>query len=388
VLVFLNFIYLIVYKKGETKHQKGYVSSPKQLIFIQIIVDLILLTFLLHYSGGVENPFIIYFVFHLIIASILLSRSKSYLIAIITIILVGILVIGEYSGFITHYKLSGFLSGGYYNDLNYLKGTGFIFITTSFVVVYLTSTVSDQLRKKEQAYRQANIELREKDKIKNEYVYQITHDIKGHLGAIKNCLDAVIILGNKEQKQEFINRAHGRTLRLINLLQDLLKITQLRLSDKLVLETISINEILDDVLESYNNRAKVKGITFLINIDQKLSTVHGNKLLITEAFSNLISNSIKYSHDNDKIYINAVQKADNIMIEFKDNGVRIPESEIQYIYNEFYRASNIRRFEKDSSGLGLTIVKQIIKNHKGNISIDSEINGGTSFKLFLPVQTS
>ena len=223
LLFVLNLTYLIVYQNCfRTDHDKSQMN-PERFIFIQIIIDLLVLTFLLHFAGGVENPFIIYYVFHLMLAGILLSKRKSYLVATVTIFFAGIMTIGEYSGFLTHYQLKGFLNNGYYHELKYLAGTGFIFITTSYVVVYLTTTVSDQLKRKEEANRLANIRLRENDRFKNEYVYRITHDIKGHLSAIKNCLDVVILQADKTQQQEFSERAHSRALKLITFIQDLLK---------------------------------------------------------------------------------------------------------------------------------------------------------------------
>ncbi len=384
-LFVLNLTYLIVYQNRFRANLDKSRMNPEGFIFIQIMIDLLVLTFLLHFAGGVENPFIIYYVFHLMIASILLSKRKSYLVATITVFFVGIMTIGEYSGFFTHYQLKGFLTNGFYHEMKYLAGTGFIFITTSYVVVYLTTTVSDQLKRKEEANRLANIELGENGRIKNEYVYRITHDIKGHLSAIKNCLDVVILQPDKTQQQEFTERAHSRTLKLITFIQDLLKITELKMSGNPEMENIPVHELISEAAQNIQGNPAHRNISLAIKIDPGVRFIYGNRLLLLECLSAILSNSVKFSYGNTHISVIATSVSDGIKIEINDKGIGIPEKEIPGIFNEFYRAGNVRGKENDSNGLGLTIVKHIAELHSGRISVTSKINEGTSVSLIFPL---
>ena len=133
-LFILNFIYRILIKRIE--EGRAQILTEQSIIIIQIIADLILLTCLLHFAGGVESPFIIYYIFHMMIAGILLPRRIAYLITSFTLVLVALLAFLEFLGVIPHYSLEGFLTNGFYDDLSYLAGTGFVFVTTSYVVVY------------------------------------------------------------------------------------------------------------------------------------------------------------------------------------------------------------------------------------------------------------
>ncbi len=385
LLLLSNFIYFIFDRKARSRIGNSNHSANQRLIVAQILGDLILLTILLHYSGGVENPFIIYYVFHLMLASILLSRIMSYFVASFTMLLVGLMAIGEFMGWFPHYSLTGFLTNGYYNNQKYLLGTGFVFVTTSYVVVYITSKVSSQLREKEQAYRQANIELLEKDKIKDEYVFRITHDIKGHLAAIQGCLEAVTMKISPKEKEEFINRAFKRTGKLLIFIEELLKITQHRLSNDLVRESFSLKSIIDERVHDFKDQIEEKNLS--IHFDLEIDTLFADKLSISEVVENLFSNSIKYTQEGGEIQIHTLTpKSMWFRLELTDNGIGIPQDDIPNIFNEFFRAGNIKKADREdrSSGLGLAIVREIVKNHSGKIQVESELNKGTKFIIDLP----
>jgi hypothetical protein len=177
----------------------------KSVIDFQISADLIILTILLHFSGGPENPLVFFFIFHMIIASILLSVWESYLQATLAILLFGTLLLLESAGLIPHYclgpqagsdvfgkSLTGFVNHCRYEERAYLAGMFVIFAITAYLVVYMASYIGVRLRRAEEAQREANVLLREKDRIKDEYVAHLTHDIKGHLAAIQSCLGVAV----------------------------------------------------------------------------------------------------------------------------------------------------------------------------------------------------
>ena len=130
LLLLSNILYLYFYNNISADPETAF---PKhiRLVIIQIISDLILLTLLLHYSGGVENPFMIYYIFHMMLAGILLPRKVSLLLTSFALSLVGLMAIGESAGWFPHYALQGFLAVCFYDNPVYLIGTGFVFVTTS-----------------------------------------------------------------------------------------------------------------------------------------------------------------------------------------------------------------------------------------------------------------
>jgi signal transduction histidine kinase len=383
VLLLLNFLYLLFYHRY-TRQRAFLRITIENLVVIQIVTDLILLTFLLHFTGGVENPFIIYYIFHLMLASILLPRTTSYLLASFTMFLVAVLAIGEFKGWIRHYELIGFLDTGFYNNARYLAGTGVVFVTTSYVVVYMTSSVSTMLRIREQAYREANRELLNKDTVKDEYVSRITHDIKGHLAAIKNCLDASLTHLPAAQKKDFVLRARTRTEKLIAFIQDLLRITRLRLRNEMIFTEFSIKNEIDELIASYSREIEERNISIQNRIE--VDNVVADQLSIREVFENLFSNSIKYTGEGGRIgFRSSVSTEGTIILEVEDTGIGIPKGEEESIFMEFYRAGNNSSGIKEGNGMGLAIVSRIVKNHKGTIQVISEESHGSCFRIELPL---
>ena len=116
--------------------------------------------------------------------------------------------------------------------------------------------------------------------------------------------------------------------------------------------------------------------------------MHAWQFSIEEAVTNLLLNAIKYTPPNGRVEISARNQGDYIQLEVVDTGIGIPEEEQCKIFDEFYRAANAKKLEKDGTGLGLSIVKHIVERHGGQIGVQSKENNGTRFWLTLPKQVS
>ena len=358
----------------------------KWIINFQISTDLIILTLLLHYSGGVENPFIIYYIFHMIISSIVLSTRGSIVQTSFALMLVGAMTFLEYTGILKHYPLEGFLETNMYNNLTYLIFTGFIFISTSYFVVYITKTIIHQSRRHEKAYLDANIKLRKKEKIKNEYVMRITHDIKGHITAIQrfiNILHKEVSGPLNPQQADLVNRANKRTVILNQFISDLLSLTKRKLGQKHNKKNFDLKHSINEAVKLAEHYATDKNISVTKEIDSEISEIYGEQASIEEVLLNLIINAIKYSPEGNEVSITAMNRGDTVIIKVIDNGMGIPEDETDLIFNEFYRASNAKDDNIEGTGLGLAITRQIIENHYGIIRVESIINKGTTFSVIL-----
>ncbi len=359
----------------------------KFLIDVQIAMDLITLTTLLHYSGGIENPFVLYFVFHMVIASILLSTRESYLHATFAILVFGFMVLLEFKGIIPHHCLKVQGNGHLREDGLYISGSLFAFATTLYLVVYMTNFITSRLRQQEQAYREANIQLKQKDRVKDEYVERVTHDVKGHLAAIQSCLGVLAdnLAGPLSERQsEFVNRAHNRTKKLSLFVKTLLKLTQLRLSERIEKDAFLLSEPVCSAVESARPRAKDKSITLSSNIQATGGRISGNRFSIEEMITNMLLNAIKYTPANGTVQVNLTDRGDKLLIEIADTGIGIPTGEIDNVFDEFFRATNARDSEPDGTGLGLSIVRQIVERHGGTIWVESTQGRGSTFKLLLP----
>jgi signal transduction histidine kinase len=386
LLALYNMAVLFLLNRLAREKHKIRDLSVKKIIHFQISADLLILTFLLHFSGGIENPLSFYYIFHMIIASVLLSVKESYLQATFAVLLFGLLVLFEYLQFMPHHCLAGFTEHCSYRNELYVLGKYFVFTTAIYIVVYMASYITVRLKKAEEAYREANVLLRQKDRIKDEYVLRVTHDIKGHLAAIQSCLGVVaknLIGPLNEKQQDFINRADKRTRGLASFVKALLNLTQIRLNNNLEMELFSLKDTMNTALDTVEAKVREKSITLKSNIDLIEDEVFGNQLSIEEAITNLLFNAIKYTAENGEVEIKAENEKGSILVEIVDSGIGIPEEDLPRVFDEFYRASNAKKVEKDGTGLGLSIVKQIIERHNGKIWVESRENVGTKFSFVL-----
>jgi len=362
--------------------------AVKRIINIQICADLFLLTVILHFSGGIENPLVFYFIFHMIIASILLSMWESYLQATFAVSLFGLLVLLEYRGdILPHYCLTGFVPYCLSKNKLYVLGTFFVFTTALYLAVYMANYIAIRLKHTEYAYRQANMMLREKDRIKDEYVLRVTHDIKAHLATIQGCLAVVAerVTGKlDEQLVDLIKRAHVRAIKLTNFVRALLRLTQMRLSDEVEMNTFSLSEALENVVGTVKGKADDKSITLNCAIDASADEIYGDRFSIEEMIANLLFNAIKYTPEHGTVEVATKNNEDGVLVEIADTGMGIPKEEQSKIFDEFFRATNAKTAERDGTGLGLSIVKYIVERHGGEIQVESEEGHGTVFTFRLP----
>jgi len=386
ILILLN-LFSLFWIQGTIKDKK-FSKIGKRInwnLNFQISTDLVILTMMLHFSGGVDNPCIIYFIFHMIIASILLTKIESYIQATFALLCVGLLSFLEFFEIIPHYNMTGFISTGSYDNISYLIGTGIIFISTSYFIVFMTNTIVERQKNNAKALRQLNQELWKKDKLKNEYVIQITHTIKGHLAAIISTLAVVDkkLLDEKKQ-EEFIARAYKRTNALTKFVKQLLHVTKIKLSYVFEFEKFSFRDVLIQAIAVQQNVADEKAIIISCEIDDSIDIITGNKFTLKEVVFNLLGNAIKYTTTNGKVKLSAIDFHNYLLVEISDNGLGIPENELDNIFDEFYRAKNVRNEKFEGTGLGLSIVKQIVESHGGKIWAESVENKGSKFSFTLP----
>jgi len=374
-------IYIILVSINKRKVELSVYSD--WLANLQISLDLLILAVCIHFSGGIENLFIFYFIFHAIIASILLSRRAAFLQATFTVFLFLLIVSLEYLGIMPHYPLSGFITAVLYNNLLYVVEISFVFISTIYIAVYMATSVANRLKTVNQL-------LKEKDRIKSEYVLRVTHDIKEHLSAIQGCIDPVAseICGPlAEQQKNLLNRASRRTLKLLFFVRALLDITKLKLTRELKAEVLHLSDIIEPLLEDARVRAHEKNVAFEVVLPEFLGCINGVGIYLEAALSNLLVNACKYTLAGGKITFVVEDQGDNYQIKIIDTGIGIPKDDLPCIFEEFHRAKNAQAIEKMGTGLGLAMSKEVVEMHQGKIWVESREGEGTTFFVSLPKRT-
>ena len=224
--------------------------------------------------------------------------------------------------------------------------------------------------------------LKNQDSLRKQLISDISHEIRTPLNILQNNLEAMIdgIIPITNEKLVNLNDEVIRFGRLLNNLNSLKAIE----SEDIVLNisNINIHELISIVISDFLLHAHEKKIEVILNKEGSDFDVLGDFDKLKQVFINIISNSIKFTNENGKIYILIKSDADHVIIKIMDNGIGIKEEDMPFIFERMYRGDKSRNKTK-GNGLGLSIVKTILNLHSASIDVKSNENEGTVFKIRL-----
>jgi len=392
ILLIVNFIYLYVCNSGFVRNDtEGF--NQLHFAFNQIVVDLLAIIVINYYTGGVESPFYMFFVFHMIIGSMILPGFAIYTIAGSVVFIFIFLCFLEYLGIIPHYSFGNLSHLGNYKDLRYI-----IIISVSFsVLIFFSVILSNYITRahfiRSQKLKEALDKIEEAEKTKMKYTMGIVHEIKSPVVGVQSNLDLVLegysgIIDEKAKNR--INKARARTDEAINIINDVLNISKVKLLEHIKMEEIDVFNLVSSVVKKKNSDAILKKIHVQIADFRKTKIISGDRIMLELALSNLIGNAIKYNTPGGNVEIILKNSGEDMVIVVADDGIGIPDDDKEKLFSEFYRSSDVRRKGVEGTGLGLIVVKEIIEQHKGGIvfnspsRISSEGRKGTEFIIYLP----
>lgn len=383
LIVFVNFALSIYYSIFRNKN----LNRKEMILFfnIQIACDYILLFFIIYFTGFVNNPFIYYFVFHIMLTSFIFS-SKTVTIYVASLVsaLVGV-SLGEYFNIIPHYP---FLMESLAQYRNILFIRLLALCSTLIISAYLILKIKEKIEEKG---KQVEVELnkyKNLDKIKSNFILQVTHELRGPVAALKGFHDMLLrgVVKTSDRKViEVLKKANRRTENLLTMIDEMLDYAYMKTGEeiKLKLQDLSLKNIIDENIETFQSFADDKNIKLVSNCNRGIK-IKSNRDLLNIILNNLISNAIKYSPPHTSVTINAEEENNHVHLLVKDEGIGIEPNELDKIFEEFYRTRKAMEIEKDGTGLGLPIVKKATEALRGKITVYSEVNRGTTFHLYFP----
>jgi signal transduction histidine kinase len=386
----LSFHYFRRYLKHDSNS-----FNPLHLSILQMVMDLMMLLLLVYYSGGVDSPIYFFLIFHMIVGSLILPGIIIYSFAFAVISCFWGITIGNYLNLFEHHSIKGFLNQSNYHNFNYVLSVNIVFAMVIIITVILANYIAKQLYKKEQQLYSYIEKLNQAEKEKTKYILGIVHELKTPLNALHAYLDIVLqkFLGPLDEVvEEKLIRAKRRSDEAIEMINTVLKVSQMKMMDEISFEEFDPKEIVLSAINRHEPFAKNKSISihFIDERSDKSIKLKGDRFLIMIVLSNLIGNAVKYGFENGLVEVKIYNSEKNLVFEVIDNGPGIPEKEQNNIFQDFFRASNIRKMVSDGAGLGLSFVKQIIDKHNGEITFSSPSKlqeagkPGTSFKVSLP----
>jgi len=226
------------------------------------------------------------------------------------------------------------------------------------------------------------------DNMRKEFVANVSHELKTPITTIKSYTETLMEnddLG-EELSNKFLTVIDNECDRMTRIVRALLQLSNLDYKKtKWNKVKIDVEKLIRDSCMKLDLSFKEKNHMVIIDIQEDLPNIVGDKDGIEQVILNIISNAIKYTPDSGEINILAKRTLDGVLIRIGDNGMGIPEKDMERIFERFYRVDKARSRELGGTGLGLSIAKQIIEAHDGKIELKSEYNVGTTVDINLPI---
>lgn len=242
------------------------------------------------------------------------------------------------------------------------------------ILVIIKDITKDKLIKKEQ----------------NKFLSSISHELRTPLTTIIGYTDMLTRRGtdNTEITAKALNTINKEGQRLLRLVDDVLLMNKYNKIDfDMIFSDMDVDDVLNDVVEAM----RIKSMKFGIDISYaatELPEIFGDYDRIKQVFINILDNAIKYSYEGGKINVTATSNDKYIQVDIRDYGIGVPNDMIENVFEAFYRVDEERSRDRGGFGLGLSIVKQIIKSHGGEVTLESKEGEGTLITVILPAKQS
>lgn len=223
----------------------------------------------------------------------------------------------------------------------------------------------------------------EAERTRKEFTANVSHELKTPLQTIMGSAE---LLQNHLVKQDdipsFYEKIHQESSRMLTLIDDIIRLSQLDESSQVEENTLRINDSAKEAINSLKESAKKKNIQIQTNLNEAF--IKANSRLIYEIIYNLIDNAIRYSNNDSSIEVSTYTDIHHAYLKVKDNGIGIPLEDQNRIFERFYRVDKSHSRATGGTGLGLSIVKHAVKLSHGTIALESELNKGSTFTVTFP----
>ncbi len=224
--------------------------------------------------------------------------------------------------------------------------------------------------------------------LKSNFMSTVSHEFKSPLAAIRQMAEMLVNgrVPTAERQQKYYNTILQQSERLSHLIDNILDFSRMEEGKKIFgFVKADIVAVVRDVVDSFKNQPMGQGFDIRLSVNEPIPEMVIDIEAIRQVMNNLIDNAIKYSGDSRKVEIDLQTIGNNVSISIRDHGIGIKKSDHDKIFNRFYRAGDELTQTVKGSGIGLTIVRQIVEAHKGTIEVDSEPGKGSKFIIILPM---
>lgn len=281
---------------------------------------------------------------------------------------------------------------------------GLIIITRSFKPIkYIYQTASDikneedyskriPLNKsKDEVHELAEMVNQMLDKVEQsisrekQFSSNVSHELRTPLTVMQAQAEYMLDHAKTNDNKDEIKTIMSQISFMENIVTQLLEITRSKQISQSDMEVIDIYELIQLTIDSLSSQLEKKQINLTLEQPNFITNVRSNQTLMIRVFSNLITNAIKYNKDNGIIHISFSKKNKYLFVSVADKGIGIPEEHLEKIFDPFYRVDESRTQQDFSLGLGLPMVREVLRIHGGDVSVESVEGIGTTFQVELPL---
>lgn len=232
--------------------------------------------------------------------------------------------------------------------------------------------------------------LAEISRMKTEFINIVSHQLRAPLSNLKWALDYLMsgkIDASHEKQLEYFKILQENNTRMEGLISDLLTVSRIE-QGNFFLKRMEINmkDMVSKIIKDAEIFSSASGLAINFQAEENMPNIIADSFQLKLVIENLLNNAIRYTKKDGKIDIKLFRRNENIYFEIDDSGIGIPKTDQKYIFQKFFRASNILRHDTQGSGLGLYIVKSIIIKSKGKIGFKSQEGVGSTFWFTLPIK--
>jgi len=230
-------------------------------------------------------------------------------------------------------------------------------------------------------------EIKKIEKVKKDFVSNVSHELRTPLTSIKGYAETLRKEVGTAPGNRYLEIIERNTDRLINIVNDLLLLSNLEEKAALELEDVDLGVFLENVIRIFDQRLKDKQLSLVIDVKENLPPIKADLFKLEQMMVNLLDNAVKYT-DRGEITVSMDVHDKRVRIQVRDTGIGIPKDDIPRIFERFYVVDKSRSRRSGGTGLGLSIVKHIVLLHNGTINIESALGKGTSVTVTLPADLS
>ncbi|RSD27294.1 ATP-binding protein [Mesobacillus subterraneus] len=230
-------------------------------------------------------------------------------------------------------------------------------------------------------------EERKLDKLREDFIANVSHELRTPISMMQGYSEAIVddIAQTDEEKKEMAKVIYDESLRMGRLVNELLDLARMEAGHILLnVEPIEIEPYVQRIIRKFHGLVKEKGIDLSVELNTDEPSFRFDPDRIEQVLTNLIDNAIRHVPESASIVVRATTDERGLYMEVSDQGPGIPEEDLPFLFERFYKADKSRTRGVSGTGLGLAIAKNILDAHRGNISVKSKLGQGTTFSFFIP----